>query len=654
MRQRRDEIEQSGSFTRRALMLGGAIGALFSGLSWRLWRLQIVETDQYRVLSEGNQFNHLPVTPPRGRILDRHGRVIAGNEEVWLVQVRKDRARSEVLDKLAQIIDPGEAGADAIVDRRRQSRRAKWDRAIRRARRFDDVTLEDGLEWSAFARVNLHLPDLPGITAASGERRAYGLLQPDNSYADGDAFAHVVGYVARPNEEHVQEWLGRAANAAERSATARIVRHPAFRAGRSGVEKSRDDQLQGTWGDLRVEVDALGRIVREVDVPSPARPGNDVRLTLDADLQVFAQRRLEGESGACVGMDIHTGEVLCLVSAPGFDPNRFARGIVSPAYRALVNDPRKPLYNKPLDGLYPPGSTFKAITSLAILRAGIDPEETVYCNGSMRLGDRTFHCWKEEGHGAVDLRLAMKRSCDVYFYEMARRIGIDAIAEEARAFGLGEHYPLVSPGGRRGTVPDRAWKLAELGEHWAGGETLIAGIGQGFLTTSPLQLALMTARLANGGKPVRPVLAYNEDLQPYVHDGPPLADPAHISFVLDSMMAVTEEPGGTAYWALGTKGLDLDGFKMGGKTGTAQVRRISAEERAAGVIKNEELPWRFRDHALFVCFAPVEAPRYALAVVVEHGGSGSSAAAPPARDILREMVRTAPQSRIQAAMGTKS
>jgi penicillin-binding protein 2 len=624
------------TMSRRTFMLGGVAMAGFGVLSARLFQLQITNQEEYRLLSEGNQFNTLPIAPRRGRIIDRFGQVVADNRRVWMVAIRKDRAKAERIERLARAIEPGD---DQAASRRRLRMQQKWQSRLGRANRFDEVVLEDDLSWDAFSRINLHLPYLPGVSAQQGEVRAYGLPNPvdDDDRLHPDAFAHIVGYVARPSEEDVEERLGPIKDTTERLSASRIVRHPNFRLGRAGLEASLEDKLHGGWGELRVEVDALGRQIREVGIDRQAQRGEDVQLTIDANLQAFAQRRLDGESAACVGLDVHTGEILCMVSAPGFDPNPFTKGIQTEAYRALSVDPRKPLYNKPLDGLYPPGSTFKMITALAALRAGISPSERVFCNSRYRLGDRTFNCWKREGHGSRDMRGAMKSSCDVYFYDIARRVGIQAIADEARRFGLGKLYDIAIPGGKAGIVPDPAWKRAFREEGWAQGETLNTGIGQGFINASPLQLAVMTARLCNGGKAVEPYILAGQSPNPDPQTG--LAEPAHLTRIMDTMMGVVEEPGGTAYWSLRAKGIDLDGIRMAGKTGTSQVRYISKEERAAGVIRNEDLPWRRRDHALFVCAAPFDAPRYALALVVEHGGSGSSSAAPPARDILREMVR---------------
>lgn len=646
MRRSGAEREKMHVMSRRALLLGGAGLAGMAVLTGRLFQLQITNQEEYRLLSEGNQFDFLPIAPRRGRIIDRYGEVIADNRRVWVVAIRKDRASEDRLARLLRAIDPGE---DEPSQRRRLRREQKWRARLNRARRFDEVILEDDLPWEQFARVNLHLPYLPGVTAEASEVRAYGLMDPvmDDRRHHAESFAHLVGYVAKPSEDDVEARLGPLADTRERMAVARIVRHPNYRLGRAGIEASFEDRLHGAWGELRVEVDALGRQIREVGVDRPALQGEDVQLTIDAQLQAFATDRLEGESAACVGLDIHTGEILCMVSAPAFDPNPFTKGIQTEAYRALSVDPRKPLFNKPIDGLYPPGSTFKMVTALAGLRAGINPSARVFCNSRYPLGNRVFNCWKREGHGSTDMRKGIKTSCDVYFYDLARRVGIQAIADEARRFGLGQRYDIHLPGGLAGIVPDPAWKRANREEAWAEGETLNTGIGQGFINASPLQLAVMMARLTNGGRPVVPVMLRSEvPAEPYMAG---LADPDHLTWMMDAMMSVTDEAGGTAYWSLGAKGIDIDGMKMMGKTGTSQVRYISREERAAGVIRNEDLPWRRRDHALFVAAAPFENPRYAIALVVEHGGSGSRAAAPPARDILREMVRRDPSRVAMAA-----
>ncbi len=642
MRRHRDRSERRATFNRRTLLLSG-VGALgFGALTARLWQLQVVEAEQYATRAVENQFNYVPLPPSRGRVLDRYGATIAGNDENYLVLFTAYQAggpieRRAVLLDLAQLLAPN-APLDrwnAIVE--------NWTAKIARARRYDEVVLESDLSWATFSRVNLRLPSLPGVTVDTGETRSYGLeTANDGPLRDADAFAHVIGYVSKPNDEAIADRLDGINDVQERAQLSRILRHPGYRVGRAGIEQTLDAELQGVWGLKQVEVDARGRVIREKGVVQAPEPGADLRLTLDAEVQAYAQHRLEGESGAVVAIDVATGEIICCVSAPAFDPNRFARGIQNAAYRALVNDERKPLYNKPLAGVYPPGSTFKVMTALAALRAGvITPDEGIYCRGVTRLGNAQFHCWKgpsRGGHGTLNLRAGIKNSCDCYFYEVARRVGIDLISAEARLFGVTEDFALDAPGARPGLAPTEAWKRSRYDEGWAGGDTVVAGIGQGYVLCSPLELAVMTARIANGGRAIRPYIIANRPVEQPPADTPPIADPAHLALITDAMMAVTDEVGGTAYSALQYKGIDIEGVRMAGKTGSSQVRRITPEERAAGVISNADLPWRRRDHGLFIAFAPYDAPRYAIALIVEHGGGGSTAAAPPARDILREIV----------------
>jgi penicillin-binding protein 2 len=385
-------------------------------------------------------------------------------------------------------------------------------------------------------------------------------------------------------------------------------------------------------------------VIREL-ARQDGEPGQDVVVTIDSELQGYVNRRLGEESAAAVVMDVADGDLLAMSSVPSFDPNAFNLGLSGTAWRGLVNNPRKPLTNKAIAGQYPPGSTFKMVVALAAMEAGIvGPGHRVFCNGAMRLGTHKFHCWrwKHGGHGWVDMRQAIEQSCDVFFYDVARKVGVDRIAAMAERLGLGVLHDIGVTGERAGLVPTRNWKLATLGKHWQGGETLITGIGQGYVLTTPLQLAVMTARMVNGGVAVKPRLTRPE----IEAGGPPAAPPAPLGFapsalavVLDGMSDVINGKRGTA------RDFRLEGeVRMGGKTGTAQVRRISKAERARGVRKNEEKPWEERDHGLFVGYAPIDAPRYACAVVIEHGGGGR-AAAEVCRDILQETLRRDPLRR---------
>ncbi len=449
--------------------------------------------------------------------------------------------------------------------------------------------------------------------------------------------------------------LTRALDLFERTRTQ--FKHPGMRVGKSGIERSMDVELRGQAGVRLVEVDAAGRAIGVwPEGSTPPVPGRDTVLTLDAELQDFAVRRLlqarkeqeekfsdpelVGESASVVVMDVQTGDVITLLSFPGFDPNKFVNGIPRGLYRDLLENKEKPLYHKAVTGLYPPGSTFKMVTAMAALEAGvISPQERVNCPGVTIFGGGRYHCWNRSGHGPMNMHDGIKHSCDCYFYEVARRAGVDAIAKTAREFGLGKRYPIGLEGVAAGIVPTEAWKLEKRKSVWNPGETLITGIGQGFIITSPLQLAVMTARIASG-RAVEPRLTRpaGEARPPQFPRLSPDITDAMLRIIQDGMYGVSNEPGGTA---VRPSQLDLGEVKMAGKTGTAQVRRITLEERARGVRSNDQMPWNLRDHALFVCYAPADRPRYACAVVVDHGGGGSKAAAPIARDVIREcLIRT--------------
>jgi penicillin-binding protein 2 len=603
---RRDD-DSGALFTRRSLVLGVAGLGAFGALAARLYKLQILESDRYRGLSDENQFNYQLLVPSRGRILDRNGEALANNADNFQLLLEPEQVPDldVLLERLSALITlPNDT-------------RARIAKKIKRGGKFSNLVLVDNLDWEAFARANLHLPELPGVRPVVGEFRVY---------PDGASMAHALGYVGRvPESLQTDEPL---------------LRHPGFRIGRTGVEKAFDAKLRGTAGALKVEVSARGRVVRELPDPATrAVQGSDVALTLDRRIQDFAAKRLQGTSAAVCAIDIATGAVPVLLSTPGFDPNLFAKGISGTAYKALLDDNFKPLFNKALGGTYPPASCFKPVVAMAALQNELaDGKERILCTGKIRLGDREFHCWKRSGHGPLNMLGAIGKSCDIYFYEMARRLGIDSVHDAALAFGFGKNFDLGLGGGNRGLVPDQAWKRARFGTSWSQGETLIAGIGQGYLAATPMQLAVMTARIASG-KAVTPHLVKGQDVAATFEPVPYLA--SSLGAARSGMIAVCEAPWGTAF-RMG--GLGLGNIQMAGKTGTGQVRRISQTERDDRVRKNSELPWALRDHALFVAYAPADAPRYAVAVVVEHGGGGSVAAAPPARDILRELLKADPST----------
>jgi len=598
------------TFTRRAALVGGGQALLMSVLAGRLYYLQVTRADQYRTLADENRISHRLLPPTRGRILDRTAIELANNQQNFRVLLIPEHATGGIdktLDALSNLV------AIDSHDRRR------IEREIKRNRKFMPVTALENLSWAEFSRVNVHLPDLPGIQPDVGESRHYPL---------GDAFAHLVGYVGIVSEE---ETTGEP-----------LLELPGFRVGKSGVERASENLLRGSAGNSQVEVNALGRIIKQLK-RKEGEPGNDVVLTLDADLQMFAADRLGSESGSVVVLDVHTGDIVAMVSTPSFNPNAFNLGIDHDEWQELIGNPRKPLINKSIRGQYPPGSTFKMIVALAALDAGVvAADNEVFCNGKLEVGNHTFHCWKKGGHGRMTLTQAIQHSCDVHFWEVARKVGVNRIAEMAERFGLGSRSGIGVGGERSGLIPTKEWKLATIGERWQVGETLNTGIGQGFVLTTPLQLATMTAQIANGGYRLRPRLIHaTAEAGSGQAESEPVSlglSPAALALVQEGMFRVSNSPRGTAYRSR----IKEPGMEMSGKTGTAQVRRISKAERDVRVRKNEEKPWIERDHALFVGYAPVAAPRYAVAVVVEHGGGGSKTAAPIARDILLEVQKKDP------------
>ena len=610
--------ERSKTFTRRTLLVGGAQAALFTVLAGRMYYLQVVESDRYAMLAEDNRINLRLLPPPRGRIVDRFGVPVAVNRQNYRVVLVREQARDvkQTLEALAQVIDLPEYDFERIL------------REAERKHAFVPVAVRDYLSWEELSRVEVNAPDLPGVSIEVGQTR---------NYPYGESMTHVLGYVSSVSE---REQTGDP-----------LLQLPGFRIGKQGAEKQYDLQLRGTAGTSHLEVNALGRVIREVR-REEGKPGQDLVLTLDAGLQSFVHDRLKGErSASSVLLDVRNGDVLALASLPGYDPNIFNTGLTRETWNALVRDSLSPLTNKAIAGHYAPGSTFKMMVALAGLEAGISPEAKNFCPGFMRLGNGRFHCWKKHGHGHVNMYEGLQQSCDVFFYDLSRKVEIDRIAEMAKRFGLGAPVGIDLPGERGGAIPTRAWKRANFGEPWQGGETLVSAIGQGFVLTTPLQLAVMVARLANGGYAVRPRLTRplaprGEAAEPNAVEEIETAEAfpslgiseAHMRIIHTAMDLVTNSRRGTARRAR----IKEEGWEMAGKTGTSQVRRITLAERAAGIIKNKDLPWRRRDHALFVAFAPVHSPRYACAVVVEHGGGGSKVAAPIVRDILIETQRRDP------------
>jgi len=612
------ENQRDKLLTRRAAVLGGAQMLLGAALAGRMYQLQMLEKDRYTVLADENRINLRLLVPPRGRILDRFGVPLADNQQNYrLVVVPEQTGDLEAtLNSLGSLIDISEA------DKRRVLRDA------RRKHAFVPLVVRANLSWAELARIEVAVPELAGVTIERGMLRRYPY---------GATTAHIIGYVAAVSEKELNDDP--------------LLELPDFRIGKSGIEKSQDERLRGFGGTSEVEVNAYGRVVREI-AHRPGEPGEDVVLGLDMSMQDFVMKRCAIEpSVSCVLLDAITGDVLALVSNPSFDPMQFSTGLSQALWQELATDPRNPLTDKVISGVYPPGSTFKPVVALAALEAGaITPDTAISCPGYVELGDATFHCWQKNGHGTLRLHDGIKKSCDVFFYETARRAGIDRIASMAHRLGFGKPLGIDIPGERGGLIPTRDWKLATTGTAWQQGETLIAGIGQGSVLATPLQLATMAARLVTA-RAVVPHLVRRGRLVPGSDDRsapfPALGiDPRHLALVLDGMNAVVNEQGGTAFAAR----IKDAGLEMGGKSGTSQVRRISQYERDHGVRKAAEVPWKERDHALFVAFAPVGAPRYICATVVEHGGAeaggGSAVAAPICRDVLIEAQRRDPARRV--------
>lgn len=618
---------QAKVFSRRAMILGGMQATLVGTLIARLYYLQVVESEKYRLLADENRINLRLLPPSRGLILDRFGVPLAANfpnyRAILVAEQTKDL--EQTLGDFARLVPLSER------------ERTKVMRELKRNRAFTPIPVKEDLSWEQMSQVELNLPELPGISIEEDQKRYYPFA---------GLTAHILGYVQTASEPEV---------AADPDP---LLTLPGFRIGRNGLEKTYDKSLRGSAGKSEIEVNSVGRIIRQLSRVE-GKAGADLVTTIDIGLQEFAQQRIAAEqSCSTVVMDIFTGEIMAMASTPSFDPASFYRGISGDEWRSLNADMFRPLTNKTISDGYAPGSTFKLVTAIAAQEAGISPNFSVFCPGFYTFGPMRLHCWKKEGHGHVSMADALKHSCDVYFYDISKRVGIDAIAETARKFGLGKLTGVDLPGENPGTIPDQAWKIGTLGEKWYPGETLVAGIGQGFIQASPLQLCLMTARVANGGYAVTPrlfkrygasngasstdpdVLAANAKI---ADAAAPKMDvnPDHLAIVRRGMDLVTNDQRGTAY----RRRIDIPGMEMAGKTGTSQVRRITMSERATGVRKNEDLPWPQRDHALFVAFAPVHQPRYAISVVIEHGGGGSTFAAPIARDILIECQRRDPARR---------
>ena len=571
------------TFTRRALLVGGGQVVIGAALATRMAYISIIDNDRYVLESESNRVNLTLIPPRRGWIVDRHGKALANNRVSLRIDIIPDRLHNKEL-VLGQLRTLLRLDGDAME---------RINRDLKAASGFQPVAVAEDLSEGDYASILVRLPDLPGIAPQRGFAR---------NYPTGAAVGHLIGYVGAPNAEEYQKDKDP------------LYITPGYKIGKDGLEKYFQPMLKGTPGAKRVEVTARGKVVRDLDTKSDIQ-GKTVHLTIDADLQEFVARRMGRESGAAVVIDCTNGDILSFVSMPSFDPNSFSDGISNSEYAWLRADDHQPLINKATRGLYPPGSTLKPMAAIAAIDHGIDPSERHTCIGGYRLGNRFFRCLGT--HGSVDMPTAIMKSCNSYFYWVAHRLGYDAIAPTAKLMGLGEEFQLAGSNQRFGTVPDSAWKMRKYDQPWSASDSLNAVIGQGYVSVNPLQLAVMASRIASGRR-LYPRLVN----RPFKNEPLPFSAEA-LATARHGMDLVVNGPGGTA----GRSRLPLDGITMAGKTGTAQVRGLNTGNGKGGT-------WKFRDHGLFIGFAPVDNPRYATAVVIEHGMGGSRAAAPVAKDFM--------------------
>jgi len=622
-------LNKSTQITRRMFLLSALKITVFFALVVRLFYLQISENIKYSSLSDKNRLREWKVPPKRGTIKDFFGKSIADNTQVFQLHMMPEEAPNlnELFFKLSKLIS---------FDKKRKRNLLK---RLKKRKPWQPIIISDNLTWSEFSKLNIFLHELQGIKPTVSVARKYS--------NDGSS-AHLVGYVSLVSVKDLQD-----------SELLREINIPGLKTGKTGLEKSFNEVMIGKPGIQRFEVNAYGKRIKELKFVQ-GKKGKSFTITIDEEVQKFSSQLLEGKSGSICVMDIYTGDIVAMVSNPTFNPNKFVHGISHDDWNSLINNDKKPLINKSIAGLYPPGSTIKPIVALSALENDIVNSKFIFhCKGSMELYGQTYHCWKEKGHGFMNLRSAIKQSCDVYFYEIARRLGVDRLSITAKKFGLGQKVFNFLNEEKPGLVPNTKWKRKNIGKGWVLGETLITGIGQGYFQATPIQLCLMTAQLANGGCMIKPriiddryalapivqawrdefyfrkkILEKKSDKNRYNTKIIKLyKNIENIKFVLDALYGATNEPMGTSYRSRFSK----PEYIFAGKTGTSQVRTLTAEERKLK-LKNEDRPYDHRDHALFTAFAPYKHPRYAFSVLIEHGGSGSSGAAPIAKKVIKKVL----------------
>ena len=631
-------VKKVHTINRRMFIIGAAKVIVFTGIVARLFTLQITENKKYLTLSDKNRLREWRLPPVRGKFLDYFGNIIAGNLKVYQLHVIPEEVENfkYLIVRLKEILNLTNNEFEKIIKQKNQQK--PWETLI----------ISKNLSWEQFTKVNYFLYDLTG---------AKPVLSVSRDYPFNENYTHVLGYVSEASEKDILN-----------NEIIKSKHVPGLKVGKTGLEKTFENELIGTNGVQRYEVNAYGKRISQLD-HTEGLNGKTIQLTIDTEIQKLCNQLLKDVAGSISVMDIYTGEIIAMQSSPSFDPNLFLFGINQDDWQLIRNNPLKPLVNKTLSGLYSPGSTFKPMVALSALENKIiDENFKVNCTGKIEMYGQTYHCWKKKGHGVVNLKSAMKQSCDTYFYEIARKLGVDRLKETAIKFGLGEKVLNETFNNeKKGLIPDTKWKKNNLGQGWVIGETLITGIGQGYTQTTPLQLCQMTAQLANGGFKIYPKIIVEEssktveDIRVIMNENrkklnkkntglkdatellgflnkkedhePLFEDSRNINLVREAMFASTNELRGTSY----SSRIDNPKYQFAGKTGTSQVKRITKADRELD-LKTSEIPYNERDHALYIAFGPYKNPRYALSVVIEHGGSGSSAAAPIAKKLFKLII----------------
>ena len=601
-----DNVKKLNSINRRMFITGSLKFFIMIGIVSRLFFLQVKENKKYLTLSDKNRIREWKLAPVRGEFHDYFGNVIAGNFEAYQLHVIPEQVENfkYVIYRLKDLLELSDTEFKKVLKKKKESK--PWETLI----------VSNNLSWEKFSKINNHLYDLNGVKP---------VISISRNYPFNENFTHIIGYVSQANEQDIEN-------------TELIKKNfvPGLKVGKIGLEKSFEEKLIGTNDIERYEVNAYGRRISQLEFQK-GKKGQTLKLTVDTEIQKLANELLKDKAGSICVMDIFTGEVIAMHSSPSFDPNLFVFGISQDNWQIIRNDPMKPLLNKTLQGRYSPGSTLKPIVALSALENGIiNTNFTVRCTGKTELYDQTYHCWKKEGHGYVSLRNAMKMSCDTYFYEIARKLGVDKLSETAKKFGLGKKvFDNLFEIEKDGLIPNTQWKKNALGKGWLLGETIITGIGQGYIQTTPIQLCLMTAQIANGGYKIYPkILIDDKDkIKPSDYYTPLYKNSRNIKIIQDAMFGSTNEVMGTSYRSR----IDNPKYQFAGKTGTAQVKKITERERELG-LKTSEIPYEQRDHALYIAYGPYVNPRYALSIVVEHGGNGSTTAAPMAKRLFKLII----------------